>query len=98
GCYGNLTQGYPITCVTNPSVGRESTLGLGTLQRASAPKRVVVGGGGPAGLEAAWVAAARGHEVTLLERSDRLGGKIRLAAPPPGAAQHTDLRRTRTAA
>ena len=70
GCYGNLTQGYPITCVTNPSVGREATLGSGTLTPAATRKRVVVVGGGPAGLEAAWVAAARGHDVTLLERSD----------------------------
>ncbi|MGZ8753081.1 MAG: oxidoreductase, partial [Acidimicrobiia bacterium] len=61
GCYGNLTQGYPITCVTNPAVGRESEYGAGTLTPAATPKRVVVVGGGPAGLEAAWVAAARGH-------------------------------------
>ena len=67
GCYGNLTQGYPITCVTNPSVGRESTLGSGTLTPAATRKRVVVVGGGPGGLEAAWVAAARGHDVTLLD-------------------------------
>lgn len=87
GCYGNLTQGYPITCVTNPSVGREATLGTGTLQPAATPKRVVVIGGGPAGLEAAWVAAARGHDVVLLERSDRLGGKIRLAEMLPGRAE-----------
>jgi 2,4-dienoyl-CoA reductase-like NADH-dependent reductase (Old Yellow Enzyme family)/thioredoxin reductase len=87
GCYGNLTQGYPITCVTNPSVGREAALGSGTLQRASTAKRVVVVGGGPAGLEAAWVAAARGHDVTLLERSAQLGGKIRLAAMLPGRGE-----------
>ena len=84
GCYGNLTQGYPITCVTNPSVGREATLGSGTLRPAATPKRVVVVGGGPAGLEAAWVAAAHGHDVTLLERASELGGKIRLAAMLPG--------------
>jgi NADPH-dependent 2,4-dienoyl-CoA reductase/sulfur reductase-like enzyme len=87
GCYGNLTQGYPITCVTNPIVGREKTLGTGTLRRASTRKRVVVVGGGPAGLEAAWVAAARGHDVTLVERSAQLGGKIRLAAMLPGRAE-----------
>jgi 2,4-dienoyl-CoA reductase-like NADH-dependent reductase (Old Yellow Enzyme family) len=83
GCYGNLTQGYPITCVTNPAVGRERTLGSGTLTRTLSPKRVVVIGGGPAGLEAAWVAAARGHDVVLLERAAELGGKIRLAARLP---------------
>ena len=87
GCYGNLTQGYPITCVTNPSVGREATLGSGTLTPANVRKRVVVIGGGPAGLEAAWVAAARGHTVTLLERSTELGGKIRMAAMLPGRSE-----------
>jgi 2,4-dienoyl-CoA reductase-like NADH-dependent reductase (Old Yellow Enzyme family) len=87
GCYGNLTQSYPITCVTNPSVGREATLGSGTLRPASTRKRVVVVGGGPAGLESAWVAAARGHDVTLLERSAQLGGKIRLAAMLPGRGE-----------
>lgn len=91
GCYGNLTQGYPVTCVTNPAVGRERELGLGTLVPAATPKHVVVVGGGPAGLEAAWVAAARGHRVTLLERSDTLGGKIRLAEMLPGRAEIADF-------
>jgi NADPH-dependent 2,4-dienoyl-CoA reductase/sulfur reductase-like enzyme len=87
GCYGNLTQGYPITCVTNPVIGRESALGFGTLTAAAQQRRVVVVGGGPAGLEAAWVAAARGHDVVLLERADELGGKIRLAAMLPQRAE-----------
>ena len=91
GCYGNLTQGLPITCVTNPTVGREAELGPATLRAAPRPKRVVVVGGGPAGLEAAWVAAARGHEVTLLERSVELGGKIRLAQRLPGRAELADF-------
>jgi 2,4-dienoyl-CoA reductase-like NADH-dependent reductase (Old Yellow Enzyme family) len=91
GCYGNLTQNLPVTCVTNPAVGREARLGKGTLRVASAAKRVVVVGGGPAGLEAAWVAAARGHDVTLLERADRLGGKIRLAELLPGRAEIGDF-------
>lgn len=91
GCYGNLTQGLPITCVTNPAVGRDATLGLGTLTPAQRPKKVVVVGGGPAGLEAAWVAAARGHHVTLLERSAQLGGKIRLAQLLPGRAEIADF-------
>ncbi|HEX5615945.1 MAG TPA: FAD-dependent oxidoreductase, partial [Acidimicrobiia bacterium] len=91
GCYGNLTQGYPITCVTNPGVGRESALGRGTLTRAPATRRVVVVGGGPAGLEAAWVAAARGHSVVLLERSHELGGRIRLAQRLPARAELADF-------
>jgi 2,4-dienoyl-CoA reductase-like NADH-dependent reductase (Old Yellow Enzyme family) len=91
GCYGNLTQNLPITCVTNPVVGRERELGTGTLTRAPRVRRVVVVGGGPAGLEAAWVAAARGHDVTLLERSDHLGGKIRLAQSLPGRGELADF-------
>jgi 2,4-dienoyl-CoA reductase-like NADH-dependent reductase (Old Yellow Enzyme family) len=91
GCYGNLLQSLPITCVTNPAVGREAELGAGTLRPAARVKRVVVVGGGPAGLESAWVAAARGHEVTLLERGDELGGKIRLAQRLPGREELADF-------
>lgn len=88
GCYGHLTQGLPITCVTDPVVGRETALaGRATGPVAAHRKRVVVAGGGPGGLEAAWVAAARGHDVVLLERSDALGGKIRLAAQLPGRTE-----------
>jgi len=91
GCYGNLLQSLPITCATNPAVGREEKLGTGTLRAAARPRRVVVVGGGPAGLEAAWVAAARGHEVVLLERDAQLGGKIRLAQRLPGRAELSDF-------
>jgi hypothetical protein len=83
-CYGNLLQSMPINCVQNPAVGREDELGLGTLRSAGVKKKVLVVGGGPGGMEAAWVAAARGHEVTLLERDDTLGGALRLAAELPG--------------
>jgi 2,4-dienoyl-CoA reductase-like NADH-dependent reductase (Old Yellow Enzyme family) len=91
GCYGNLLQSLPITCPTNPAVGREAELGLGSLEPAARSRRVVVVGGGPGGLEAAWVAAARGHDVTLLERGDALGGKIRLAQLLPGRAELADF-------
>jgi 2,4-dienoyl-CoA reductase-like NADH-dependent reductase (Old Yellow Enzyme family) len=91
GCYGNLTSGWPVTCVHNPAVGRERELGSQTLSPAAIPRRVVVVGGGPGGLEAAWVAAARGHRVTLLEREAQLGGAIRLAQRLPGRAELSDL-------
>jgi hypothetical protein len=91
GCYGNLTNGMPITCVNNPAVGREDVLGRGTIEPAPEPKRVVVVGGGPAGLEAAWVAAGRGHRVTLLERAPELGGRIRLAQRLPSRGELADF-------
>ncbi|MCU1451976.1 MAG: NemA [Acidimicrobiales bacterium] len=86
-CLGNMMGGWPVNCVQNPAVGRESELGIGTMQPAATQKKVVVVGGGPAGLEAAWVAAARGHDVTLLERAEQLGGKIRLAQALPGRGE-----------
>ena len=90
-CYGNLLQGLPINCVQNPAVGREADLGFGTMTPAAAPRHVVVVGGGPAGLEAAWVAAHRGHRVMLLERADELGGKVRLAQVLPGREELADF-------
>ncbi|MEX0666385.1 MAG: FAD-dependent oxidoreductase [Acidimicrobiia bacterium] len=94
-CYGNLLQSMPINCVQNPAVGREDELGLGTLQMASQTKKAVVVGGGPGGMEAAAVAAARGHDVTLLERDEELGGALRLAAQLPGREEIWEIARWR---
>jgi NADPH-dependent 2,4-dienoyl-CoA reductase/sulfur reductase-like enzyme len=80
GCIGALVAGMPFTCLVNPEAGREWQL---ELERASPVKRVWIAGGGPAGLEAARVAALRGHDVTLYERADALGGQLLLAAVPP---------------
>src|SRR5205085_7546548 len=82
----SVANGLPITCAVNPTAGREEIWGEGTLPRAGEPRRVVAAGGGPAGLEAARVLAAAGHEVVLLERSGRLGGQMALAAVAPGRA------------
>jgi 2,4-dienoyl-CoA reductase-like NADH-dependent reductase (Old Yellow Enzyme family) len=65
-CVQHLFRDGAIRCIHNPTVSREATLG-GELPPASEPRRVVVIGGGPSGLECARVAAVRGHEVTLLE-------------------------------
>jgi 2,4-dienoyl-CoA reductase-like NADH-dependent reductase (Old Yellow Enzyme family) len=94
-CYGNLLQSMPISCVQNPAVGREDVLGLGTLERAARVKRVVVVGGGPGGMEAAATAAARGHEVTLLEREHELGGALRWARELPGRGEIWEIARWR---
>ena len=67
-------------CSVNPAVGRERDRLIGPTQ---SPKRVVVVGGGPAGMEAARVARLRGHDVTLMERESRLGGQLVPAAMPP---------------
>jgi 2,4-dienoyl-CoA reductase-like NADH-dependent reductase (Old Yellow Enzyme family) len=84
GCLDVLPKGRHITCVHNPAAGYEAELGIGTLRRATAPRRVVVIGGGPAGMKVAETAARRGHEVQLFERRERLGGQVRLAASVPG--------------
>jgi len=71
---------YRPHCLHNPSTGREGTLPQ-TIARSERPgRRIVVVGGGPAGLEAARVSAERGHRVTLFEAADRLGGQVLLAA------------------
>ena len=80
GCLDMLMALKPITCVQNPALGREAEYASA---RASKAKRVVVAGGGPAGLEAARTAALWGHSVTLYEKCELLGGQILLAAVPP---------------
>jgi mycofactocin system FadH/OYE family oxidoreductase 2 len=84
GCLDMLPKGRHITCIHNPAAGYEAELGIGTLRPASAPKRVVVVGGGPAGMKVAETAARRGHDVRLLERRDHLGGQVRIATSVPG--------------
>jgi 2,4-dienoyl-CoA reductase-like NADH-dependent reductase (Old Yellow Enzyme family) len=73
-------------CVLNPASGRERRWGTRTFAPSQASRRVVVVGGGPAGMEAARVAAKLGHGVTLLERKDGLGGQLRLWAELPRRA------------
>ena len=83
GCIDTVYKQMHVGCIHNPAAGEERTLGMGTLKRAAAPKRVVVVGGGPAGMKAAEIAARRGHEVTLLEKGDALGGQVAVAARVP---------------
>ena len=85
-CVNHLTHGDGIRCIHNPVVSREGAWG-GELTAAQARRRVVVVGGGPGGMECARVAAARGHEVILLEGGQALGGQVRDAARAPGRAE-----------
>ncbi|WP_319409418.1 FAD-dependent oxidoreductase [uncultured Desulfosarcina sp.] len=79
-CYKRSTAENGVECTSNYSVSREGELGPPV---AIAPKRVLVVGGGPAGMEAARVAAARGHRVTLVEKGCQLGGALLLQAMIP---------------
>ncbi len=80
GCIDALMSKPPITCTQNPALGREAEYASAG---AANVKKVVVAGGGPAGLEAARTAALWGHRVTLYEKRDSLGGQALLAAMPP---------------
>jgi 2,4-dienoyl-CoA reductase-like NADH-dependent reductase (Old Yellow Enzyme family) len=82
-CIARRKRDYWISCLVNPSAGREFEWGGEPPPPAEQPRRVLVVGGGPAGLEAARVAALRGHRVTLAERSPALGGQWALAARQP---------------
>lgn len=73
GCLARLAHGLPLSCAVNPACGREKALGV---VPAAEKKNVLVVGGGLAGMEAARVCAMRGHRVTLLEKSGKLGGNI----------------------
>ncbi len=77
-CLAAPAKGRQVTCALNPAAGRERAWGEGTLRLATDVKRVTVVGGGPAGMRVAALAARRGHEVELIERSGRLGGHLDL--------------------
>jgi 2,4-dienoyl-CoA reductase-like NADH-dependent reductase (Old Yellow Enzyme family) len=79
-CIDRIYEGGEALCIHNPATGREETLPHVVPRAAGAPRRVVVVGAGPAGLEAARVAAERGHAVVVFEAAGRAGGQLRLAA------------------
>lgn len=80
----------PASCLVNPQAGRERELALAP---ATAPRRVAVVGGGPAGLEAARALGLRGHRVTLYERDPELGGQLRHAMRVPGKGEFAETLR-----
>ena len=88
-CIGRRMKGQHITCIHNPVTGREGK--WGRITPAAKAKSVLVVGGGPGGLEAAKVAAQRGHRVTLLEKASRLGGQALTASRGPMRDQFADI-------
>ena len=84
-CIGHFHLGYPISCIQHPETGRE--LAYGRLIPAANPRRILIAGGGPAGMKAAAIAAARGHQVILCEASRQLGGQALLAQMLPTRAE-----------
>ncbi len=90
-CWGRRSRDYWISCLINPSAGREFEWGGDRFSKTDTAKKVLVVGGGPAGIEAARVAAERGHNVTLVEALGDLGGQFRLAGLAPRRGQITEL-------
>ena len=80
GLFGSTRK---IGCTVNAAVGFEATVGDDKLTAAASPKNVLIVGGGPAGMEAARIAATRGHKVVLAEASPDLGGSVNIAAKAP---------------
>jgi len=89
-CAGGLNTRGRVSCTVSPSAGREITTGDDSL-RTSRPRRVLVIGGGPCGVEAARAGALAGHTVVLAEAGDELGGQLRLVRSSPHRHEVTRL-------
>ena len=90
-CWGRRSRDYWISCLINPSAGREFEWGGDRFTLAETPRDILVIGAGPAGLEAARAAAERGHRVEIHEAGPKIGGQFRLAGLQPRRAQILDL-------
>jgi 2,4-dienoyl-CoA reductase (NADPH2) len=88
GCFDNLFKLKPVECLCNPKAGHERET---KVDKAKAPKNVMVIGGGAAGMSAALSACERGHRVTLYEKNNWLGGQLYLASAPPGREEFAAL-------
>lgn len=90
-CWRSVITGGRVQCVYNPVVGRERQWGEGSLTAVPAAKKALVIGGGPAGLEYARIAAARGHDVVVVEREAHTGGHVRWHAALPKRSEYGQI-------
>jgi len=90
-CIGRRLRETWVSCLANPSAGREFEWNGDVVPPTEKPRHILVVGGGPAGMEVARVAAERGHRVTLVERDAELGGQFRLAAGQPFRGEISQL-------
>ncbi|MDM8535679.1 FAD-dependent oxidoreductase [Desulfobacterales bacterium HSG17] len=88
GCFDNLFKLKAVECLCNPLAGYENER---VIRKTDTPKKVMIIGGGAAGMSAALSASDRGHNVTIFESSDLLGGQLYLAAAPPGREEFSEL-------
>jgi 2,4-dienoyl-CoA reductase (NADPH2) len=93
GCFDPIFSGNAVGCILNPRTGREQER---QIKQAETPKKIMVAGGGPAGMEFALTAARRGHAVTLYEKEDRLGGQVNLAGAAPGKREFQKIIQSQT--
>jgi 2,4-dienoyl-CoA reductase-like NADH-dependent reductase (Old Yellow Enzyme family) len=92
-CWKSVSRGQRVQCVYNPTVGRERHWGKAVPLETRDPKRIVVVGAGPAGLEFARIAARRGHHVSVHEKEDEPGGHVRLQSLLPGRGTYREIAR-----
>lgn len=86
-CLSRVFEQRRVDCSVNPRLGNE----LHDIPKVSRPKRILIVGAGPAGLEAAITLAQRGHLVTVIDRNNRIGGAVNIACKPPYKAELRDL-------
>lgn len=91
GCIGQVFLMQPIKCIQNPAAGKEKKLGIGTLKKAEIKKKIVIAGGGVAGLKFAEISAKRGHEVVLFEKEKTLGGQINILKSIPFRNEYSEV-------